>query len=62
MEAYAANQNQPDGLENYSSRCACLRVCIVRTWNVKVLFFEHLETSLSAERKIENISIQQSPE
>ena len=46
MNPYAANQNQPNGLENYSSRCACLRECIVRTQNVKVLFSEHIETSL----------------
>ena len=43
MEAYAANQNQPDGLENYSSRCACLELCIVRTMNVKVLFSDTLK-------------------
>ena len=43
MEPYAANQNQPDGLENYSSRCACLELCIVRTMNVKVLFSDTLK-------------------
>ena len=43
METYAANQNQPDGLENYSSRCACLELCIVRTMNVKVLFSDTLK-------------------
>ena len=43
METYAANQNQPDGLENYSSRCACFKLCIVRTMNVKVLFSENLK-------------------
>jgi len=55
MEPYAANQNQPDGLENYSSRCACLELCIVRTMNVKVLFSEHIEASLSTERSVELI-------
>ena len=43
MEPYAANQNQPDGLENYSSRCACFELCIVRTMNVKVLFSNTLK-------------------
>ena len=36
--AYAPNQSQPNGLENYFCRCACLWECVVRTWNLKVLF------------------------